>query len=253
MHPDPHPRLAVVLIDTRNPLNIGAVARAMSNFGFFDLRLVKPYDLAFREAVSAVGASRVLTDARVFPTLADAVADCSLIVGATGLGHRQPQHPIHRLEKGARLLRRHLATSPAALLFGSEKFGLGNSDVSHCHWLTHIPTRAEHDSMNLAQAVAVCLYELIRRPAAARHLPEAAELAPAAEVERFTDLLENVLQASEYTDYSMAKNGRDKTHRLIRRLHLRARDAAVWTGMMRQILWKLRHPESGNPPPPDRC
>lgn len=243
MDPERNQRLKVVLIDTRNPLNIGAVARAMSNFGFFDLRLVHPYEVAFREAVSAVGAAQVMKDARVFETVAEAVADCTLVVGATGLGHRQPQHPMHRLEKGARLLRRHMTASNVALLFGSEKFGLGNSDVSHCHWLTHIPTRAQHDSMNLAQAVAVCLYELIRQPSAARHMPEAAELAEGEEIERFTELLENVLQASEYTDYSMAKNGRDKTHRLVRRMHLRVKDAAVLTGMLRQVLWKLKHPQ----------
>ncbi|MGC4055805.1 MAG: TrmH family RNA methyltransferase [Paludibaculum sp.] len=141
------------------------------------MRLVHPYEVAFREAVSAVGAAQVMKDARVFETVAEAVADCTLVVGATGLGHRQPQHAMHRLEKGARLIRRHMTASNVALLFGSEKFGLGNSDVAHCHWLTHIPTRAQHDSMNLAQVVAVCLYELIRLPTAARHLPEAAELA----------------------------------------------------------------------------
>ncbi len=235
-------RLKVVLIDSRNPLNIGAAARAMSNFGFFELRLVNPYDVAFREAVSAVGAADVVRNAGVFETVAEAVADCSLVVGATGLGHRQMQHPLHRLEKGARLLRRHLAQANAALLFGSEKFGLSNGDVSHCHWLAHIPTRPEHDSMNLAQAVAVCLYELIRQPAAARRLPEAAEAAGAEEVERFTTLLEEMLQESGYTDYTRAKNGADKTHRLVRRLALRAKDAPVWTGMLRQVLWKLRNP-----------
>jgi len=239
----PQQRLKVVLIDTRNPLNIGASARAMSNFGFFDLRLVNPYDVAFREAVSAVGAGELVRNARVCPTVAEAVADCSLVVGATGLGHRQPQHPLHRLEKASRLLRRHLARANAALLFGSEKFGLSNSDVSHCHWLLHIPTRREHESMNLAQAVAVCLYELIRQPAVARRLPEAPELAEGVEVERFTVLLEELLQVSGYTDYGMAKHGEEKTHRLVRRLHLRSRDAAVWTGMLRQILWKLKHPE----------
>lgn len=235
-------RLKVVLIDSRNPLNIGAAARAMSNFGFFELRLVNPYDVAFREAVSAVGAAEVMKQARVYGTVAEAVADCSLVVGATGLGHRQMQHPLHRLEKGGRLLRRHLAQASAALLFGSEKFGLGNSDVSHCHWLLHIPTRPEHDSMNLAQAVAVCLYELIRQPTAARRMPEAAEAAGAQEVERFTTLLEDLLQESGYTDYARAKNGSDKTHRLVRRLALRAKDAPVWTGMLRQVLWKLRNP-----------
>jgi len=234
--------LKVVLVETRNPLNIGAAARAMSNFGFFDLRLVRPYDVAFREAVSAVGAARVVKEARVYETVAEAVADCSLVVGATGLGHRQMQHPLHRLEKASRLLRRHLDAAPVALLFGCEKFGLANADVSHCHWLLHIPTRAEHDSMNLAQAVAVCLYELIRRPAAARRLPEAAELAAAEEVERFTVLLEELLQTSGYADYSVARSGSEKIHRLVRRLHLREKDATVWTGMLRQMLWKMRHP-----------
>ncbi len=235
-------RLKVVLIDTRNPLNIGAAARAMSNFGYFDLRLVNPYDVAFREAVSAVGAAQVVKDAKVFETVAEAVADCSLVVGATGLGHRQMQHPLHRLEKGGRLLRRHMASANAALLFGSEKFGLSNNDVSYCHWLLHIPTRRDHDSMNLAQAVAVCLYELTRHPSAARRLPHAAEQADAEEVERFTGLLEEVLQLSGYTDYATARNGSDKTHRLVRRLDMRANDAPVWTGMLRQILWKLKNP-----------
>jgi len=233
-------RLAVVLIDTRNPLNIGAAARAMSNFGFFDLRLVNPYDVAYREAVSGVGAQDLLRSAKVFPTVAEAVADCSLVVGATGLGHRVPQHPLHRLERAGRLLRRHLANGRAALLFGSEKFGLSNDDVSHCHWLLRIPTRPEHESMNLAQAVAVCLYELMRRPAAARQMPEAAGRADMASVERLTGLLEEALEESGYTDYEYSKTGSEKTHRLVRRLELTARDIPIWTGMLRQILWKLR-------------
>ena len=233
-------RLAVVLIDTRNPLNIGAAARAMSNFGFFDLRLVNPYDVAYREAVSGVGAQDLLRSARVFQTVAEAVGDCSMVVGATGLGHRVPHHPLHRLERAGRLLRRHLSGGRAAVLFGSEKFGLSNEDVSHCHWLLRIPTRAEHESMNLAQAVAVCLYELIRQPSAARRAPEAAERADMASVERFTKLLEEVLERAGYTDYEYSKTGSEKTHRLVRRLDFNARDIPIWTGMLRQILWKLR-------------
>jgi TrmH family RNA methyltransferase len=235
-------RLKVVLVETRNPLNIGAAARAMSNFGFFDLRLVKPYDVAFREAVSAVGAGKLLQEAKVFQNVAEAVADCTLVVGATGLGHRQPQHPLHRLEKAGRLIRRHLESQSVAMLFGSEKFGLGNADVGHCHWLLRIPTRPEHESMNLAQAVAVCLYELIRQPAAARRMPEAAEAAPAEEVERFTLVLQETLQLSGYTDYATAKAGESKTHRLVRRLNLRSKDVDVWTGMLRQVVWKLKNP-----------
>jgi tRNA/rRNA methyltransferase len=234
--------LAVVLLNTRNPLNIGAAARAMSNFGFFDLRLVNPYEVAFREAVSAVGAKGLLASARVFPSIADAVEDCQLVVGATGLGHRTPHQALHRLERAGRLIRREFQTSKVALLFGSEKFGLANDEMSHCHWLLRIPTRPEHESMNLAQAVAVCLYELVRSPAEARSLPEAAELAAAGEVERFTGLLEEVLQLTGHTDYGRTTDASDKTHRLVRRLALREHDVHIWTGMLRQILWKLRNP-----------
>ena len=242
MQPDPRQRLAIVLIDTRNPLNIGAAARAMSNFGFFDLRLVRPYSVAYEEAVSAVGAADLLRSARLFDSVAEAVADCSLIVGATGLGHRVFEHPLHRLERAGRLLRRHLQSARAAILFGSEKFGLANDEISHCHWLLRIPTRPEHESMNLAQAVAVCLYELVRSPLEARSLPESARLAEAGEVERFTGLLQEILQRTGHTDYERSTGASEKTHRLVRRLALREHDVHIWTGMLRQILWKLNNP-----------
>jgi len=235
----PQANLRVVLIDTRNPLNIGAAARAMSNFGFLDLRLVKPYDVAFREAVSGKGASRLLASAQVHETLAEALEGVSLVVGATGLGHRQFQLPLYRLERGGRMLKRHLA-APAALLFGSEKFGLSNDDLSHCHYLVHIPTRVQHDSMNLGQAVAVCLYELARSPMGARRLPGAAELAPDEEVERFTAVLMRMLQESGYRDFAAGPSTVEKTRRLVRRLALREGDVNLWTGILRQALWRMQ-------------
>src|SRR5271166_982287 len=158
---DAFENFSVVLVATRNPLNLGAAARAMSNFGFAHLRVVNPYELAFREARSAVGASALLTDAQEYKSVADAVADCTLVVGTTAVRHRELQHPLRRLEYGTRLIRKQLASrGRVALLFGSEKVGLSNHDLSHCHWLVRIPTREEHISMNLGQAVAVCLYEL---------------------------------------------------------------------------------------------
>ncbi len=239
MNPPQLDKLAVVLVETRNPLNIGAAARAMSNFGCLDLRLVSPYDVAFQEAVSAVGAQELLRNARVCGSVAEAVADCTLVVGATGSAHRVPLHPYHRLEKAGRLLRRHMAASKAAILFGSEKHGLGNDHMAHCHWLLRIPTRPVHESMNLAQAVAVCLYELTRQPLAARRLPEARRPAAAEEVERFTVLLEKILEDSEYTQEITSSSTSEKIHRLVRRLNIPAKDVAVLTGMLRQIRWKL--------------
>src|SRR5499425_3410824 len=143
----PLENLRVVLVAPRNPLNIGAAARAMSNFGFTHLRVVNPYEVAFREAKSAVGASPVLASAEEYPTIAKAIADCSVAVGTTAIGHRQLQQPVKLLAKAALSLRGKLRHSPVALLFGSEKWGLSNEALSHCHWVLHVPTREEHQSM----------------------------------------------------------------------------------------------------------
>lgn len=234
--------LTVVLVAPRNPLNIGAVARAMSNFGFADLRLVNPYDVAFREAKSAVKSGYILERAREYRTTAEAVADCSLVVGTTSIGPRALEHPLRRLEFGARMLRKHLASAPAALLFGSEKYGLGNDDMAHCHWLMRIPAREEHGSMNLGQAVAVCLYELVRSAAAAKQMPEAKLPAKAEDVERLTGLLLEILAESGYVHARVAGSTELKTRRLVRRMSLNAHDAEVWLGMLRQIRWRLCTP-----------
>ena len=135
----------------------------MSNFGAMELRAVRPYEKAWREAKSAVGAGELLARAKEFATLAEAVADCSLVVGTTAVGNREMKHPLRGLEEAARLIGKRMETGRVAVLFGSEKWGLSNEDLSYCHWLMRIPTRVEHRSMNLGQATAVVMYELGRR------------------------------------------------------------------------------------------
>jgi tRNA/rRNA methyltransferase len=231
-------RLRVVLVNTRNPLNIGAAARAMSNFGAKHLRVVNPYEVAFREARSAVGAAQVLRDAKEFDTLAEAIADCTLVVGTTAVGRRELQHPVRRLELGARLMRKRLGSGPVALVFGSEKVGLSNHDLSYCQWLMRIPTREAHGSMNLAQAVAVCLYELVRTSArlAAK---ERVSSATADDLDRITEQFFELLVTSGYVKPRTASASEEKLRRMIRRLRLDARDAETLLGMLRQISWKL--------------
>jgi tRNA/rRNA methyltransferase len=240
--------LRVVLVATRNPLNLGAAARAMSNFGVRRLRVVNPYDPAFREAKSAVGASHVLKHAEVFTSVAEAVGDCTLVVGTTAVRHRELQHQLRRLEDGARLIRRRLVAKSkkgaanancVALLFGSEKRGLSNADLSHCHWLMRIPTHEENISMNLGQAVAVCLYELARDAKAGKPA-EKLELARADVVERMTGYLFEALEESGYFSLRIVPDVKERMRRLVRRLNLPARDADVWLGVMHQIVWKLK-------------
>jgi tRNA/rRNA methyltransferase len=239
-------RLRVVLVATRNPLNIGAAARAMSNFGFRNLRVVNPYEMAFREARSAVGASTLLERAEEHKSVADAVADCTLVVGTTAVRRRTLQHPLRQLESGARLIRKQLASSRVALLFGSEKFGLSNDDLSHCHWLMRIPTCEENISMNLGQAVALCLHELVRDAKTARKV-EKLKLATSGEVERITTMLLEALRASGFLSRRSVADADQRIRRVVRRLNLPARDAVIWLGMLRQILWKLHSAEKPKP------
>ncbi len=253
--------LCVVLVGTRNPLNVGAVARAMSNFGAMELRAVRPYEKAWREAKSAVGAGELLARAKEFTTLAEAVADCSLVVGTTAVGNREMKHPLRGLEEGARLIGKRMTTERVAVLFGSEKWGLSNEDLSYCHWLMRIPTRKEHRSMNLGQAAAVVMYEIGR---GARITTESAEgpqrtqrrgekpapLKPkgAAPRQQFTEMEtverigEALLEALRKSGYVAARGeakAEEKLRRMLRRFSMEAADAEVLLGMIRKILWKL--------------
>lgn len=247
----------------------------MSNFGFLRLRVVNPYDAGFREARSAVGASSVLADAQQPGSVAEAVADCTLVVGTTAVGERELHHRVRPLAEGARLMRGRMRSSNVALLFGSERVGLSNEELSHCHWLLRIPTRVEHRSMNLGQAVAICMYELGRRAeernsgargltdsglaakAAGKKLPGVAregdqqswkvlkdraqkKPANAEDVERLTATLMEALYLSGYLHAKSGKIPGEKVRRLLRRHHLTANDADLWQSMLGQIVWKLR-------------
>ncbi len=228
-----------MLVNTRNPLNIGAGARAMANFGFSRLRVVNPFEPSFREARSAVGAAEVLGQAEQFSSVTEAIGDCDLVVGTTAGGRRELQLPVKGLGDGARLIRRRLRSGPVAVLFGSEKRGLSNQDFSHCNWLMHIPTGTAQPSMNLGQAVAVTLYEIAKDQSPDRSAVTKSDLARAAEVERITMMLLDALRESGYAK-PRATGTEEKIRRLVRRMELRANDAEVWLGIWRQILWKIR-------------
>jgi len=232
-------RLRVVLVSSRNPLNIGAAARAMSNFGFSHLRVVNPYEKAFRTARSAVGASELLASAKEYTRVADAVADCTLVVGTTAVRHRELHHPLRRLEYGGRLIRKHMSSGRVALLFGSERYGLSKLDLSYCHWLIRIPTLEQNISMNLGQAVAVCLYELIRDGKAAGR-SEKQTLATGGEIERITALLADVLSTSSYMLPQRAAETEQRIRRMVRRIKLSAQDVEAWLGILRHVQWQLR-------------
>jgi TrmH family RNA methyltransferase len=233
--------LRIVLVRSRNPLNIGAAARAMSNFGALHLRVVRPYEKAFREAVSAVGAAPLLGKAEEYDSIADATRDCSLVIGTTAIGHRELQHELYTLEGATKKIHQVLASGRVAILFGSEKTGLSNHDLSHCHFLLRIPTREEHRSMNLAQAVAIVVYEISHGGAIAKAMnklfPAAADMES---LNRIAETLLEALNLSGYVHRRSVATAEEKLRRMLRRFQLSSADAKVLLGMLRKILWKLR-------------
>lgn len=243
-------QVCVVLVRARNPNNIGAVARAMHDFGFRRLRVVNEYTVPFATARSAVDASEVLAGAMEFGSVAEAVADCALVVGTTAVGERALLHPLHALpEAAAEIVDALVGEGRVALLFGSEKTGLSNDELSHCHWLLTIPMKeheaVRHPSMNLGQAVAVCLYELVRETGV--HVGVGASAAAeAGEVERLAALLTEVLEKTGYTRRHPANCDDAQIRRLVLRMGVSASDVPVWMGILRQVLWKVRGPEASD-------
>jgi TrmH family RNA methyltransferase len=240
-------RVKVVLVSPRNPLNIGAAARAMANFGFAHLTVVSPFEAHWREARSAVGAPLLLQQAKEAPTLAEAVADCTLVIGTGTLTHRKAEQRVVQLPDLAPGLRAALGSNGrAVIVFGPEKRGLTRDDLSRCHLLVEIPTDARQPSMNLGQAVAVCLYELSRGSAGAQAVGVLArEIAPpadAATVDRLAEVIAESMRAAGYSPRTMEEANRHDLRLMLRRLQFNAVDARRALGLFRRILWRLQHP-----------
>lgn len=190
----------IVLVRPRDPNNIGAVARAMANFGLEDLRVVDPFPPTWQEVVSAVGAHDILTHAKLFSALPQALADCQTSLATTSLKNRQLHQTMIALPDLTPWLSMH-NPGKTALVFGNEKTGLCNEDIELCSAAVHIPTSAKQPSVNLAQAAILLCYELSRKP-----LPVSAHSGSKATFEQ-TELvireLESLMQAAHLkTDFS---------------------------------------------------
>ena len=240
--PEQRDRVDIVLVSPRNPLNIGAVARAMANFGFNRLTVAAAFDLHWREAKSAVGAPQLLQDAKSAEHLAEAVAQCTFVAGTGTLTHRKPEQPIVPLPDLWPLIERELARGGrAALVFGPEKHGLTRDDLSLCNVLVEIPTDPRQPSMNLGQAAAVCLYELACRPTHLISESNATE-APAAnsgQLDRLAALIEETMTAADYSPTIMQDANRHDLRVLLRRLNPSPHDTRRIMGLFRRILWRL--------------
>ena len=228
--------IRVVLIHTTHPGNIGAAARAMKTMGLAHLRLVTPKYFPHDEATArAAGATGVLDNAQVYPTFAEAVADCGVVLGVSARSRT-----IAWPQWDARAAGRHIVSAAqhaqVALVFGSERVGLSNDDIDRCHGLVQIPANPEYASLNLAAAVQVLAYELRVAALEVADVEKAAELestpANAQDVERFYEHLRQTLVDVEFLD---PENPRQLMRRL-RRLFNRALPDTMELNILRGIL-----------------
>jgi len=233
----------MVLVRPRNPLNIGAAARAWANFGWSDMLVVAPFEPTWEEArSSAVGARQVMRSARAVPGIMEAIGDMTLVIGTTTGDRCNLERDLLPLPDLAAWLRRRKFQGRAALLFGSEKTGLSNEDLSRCHALVRIPTAADCPSMNLGQAVAVCAYELAKvgtRTAPAKPYPP--EPAPLQALEHVFERAAHLLELAGYLQPTGRAASLLKLRRLLLDLRLSNRDVRALGGVLAQMEWKLEN------------
>ena len=150
--------IRIVLINTTHTGNIGATARAMKVMGLSSLHLVTPTDFPNAQATAmASGADDLLRDAVVHETLDSALAGCSLVLGTSARMRSLPMPQLDaRSAAGQAVAEAQQHT--VALLFGRERYGLTNDEMQRCHYLVHIPSNEEYNSLNLSQAVQVLSY-----------------------------------------------------------------------------------------------
>jgi tRNA/rRNA methyltransferase len=247
--------IRIILARPRNPDNIGAAARAMANFGLSRLAVVAPHIPVWREtaetsatagsgepvwlmerARAAVGAADVIRAAEIFGTMAEAAADCALLLGTSALQRRAPNRDVVLLSDAPGYIAERLPrgrNTTIGILFGSERSGLTNEELSHCHAVLNIPTCEKQPSMNLGQAVALVCYELAGRSSAGgpRAVRPAVHLPQLREIERVV---------SEVLALMNGSRGKREHETEIRRALLDARMTKGAMGVLKALLNRIR-------------
>jgi TrmH family RNA methyltransferase len=233
--------IRIVLVETSHPGNIGAAARALKNMQLQELVLVRPRLFPHAEATArASGALDLLTAARVEEDLSGALRGCGLVLATTGR-ERDQYFRVLDVRAAARRAVAEAEHSPVAILFGSERAGLTNEELRYAHALLRIPANPAYASLNIAMAVQIVAYEILRargEAAAALQLaappaPRAAPLATPAELDRLYEHLATVLEEIDFRDRTQSGGHLMKR---IRRLLQRAEPDANEVNILRGIL-----------------
>ena len=224
----------IVLIDPSHPGNIGSVARAMKNMALSDLVLVRPRSFPHAESTAlAAGADDILAGARVVESVEEAVADCAFIAGTTS----RPRSYYWEFTTPRDVAGRIVGLAPenrAALLFGSERYGLATEDLNLCNVLVRIPANPEYCSLNLAMSVQLAGYEIfMAREQPQSHTQLEMALAPSGDVEHFYAHLNEVLNEIDFED----RTGHlmERLRRLFNRAQLDRNELNILRGILSAV------------------
>ncbi len=237
--------IRIVLVNTSHPGNIGAAARAMKTMGLTQLYLVQPSRFPDQQAVSrAAGAADVVEHAVVVDTLAEAIADCAIVVGASARDRRLPW-PSLNARDCAQKVSPLLPDKQVAFVFGKEDSGLSNDQLQRCHWHLHIPTGASYASLNLAMAVQIISYELHMAArtrvagTATKRVDTMANwdraLATSTDLERYFAHLEETLLTIGFLKPQAPKQLMPRLRRLYMRCHLDEMEVQLLRGILTAV------------------
>jgi tRNA/rRNA methyltransferase len=229
----------VVLVRTQVAGNLGATARIMRNMGLNELVLVAPQaNPAGREArqLSTHGEA-ILDNARIVPNLDEALADCVLVAATSARTGQLIRGQSRTPEEVMPLLLEAIGGGPVALVFGPEPNGLTNEEVTRCHYLIHIPADPVYPALNLAQAVAICLFELRRNWLGHREPADDSRPAAFSDQERMFESLRTALEAIHFLYGPKANSLMHALRHLIGRAQPTETEVNLLFGLARQIRW----------------
>ncbi len=241
---EPLSLIRIVLVATSHPGNIGAVARAMKNMGLYDLVLVNPNQFPSYEASArASGAADILDQARVVSTLAEALADCHQVIGASARLRKVAWPQLSSREVGEFAVRA-ADVGRVALVFGREDSGLTNEELDQCDKLGHIASNPTYSSLNLAAAVQVFAYECRMACGAVVPQSEGYRYQPAthADMEGFYVHLEQALLQVNYLDPNKHERFMRRMRRLFNRAQPDSKEITILRGMLTAVI-KASNPQ----------
>lgn len=230
-------RIRFVLTRTTHPGNIGASARAMKNMGLSRLYLVSPKYFPHPEAYArSSGAEDLLTNAVVTDSVSEAIQDCHVVIG-TSSRSRSLAWPVISVRECAEKMRTFGENAEIAVVFGSERTGLTNEELTLCHYHLVIPCDPDFSSLNLAAAVQVVAYELWLGSSSQEEITDrvASGQATFEQMELFYEHLQQTLIQLAFLDRSNPRLLMTKLRRLFSRAHVEENELNILRGILTAI------------------